>query len=156
LIAILSAVFFTILLVAGNPPNPMTIGWATFGHIWNRPVLTVLVRPVRYTFGKMETVTDFSICVLPDSLKKAVDFCGTRSGCDTDKFESTGLHPEKCITADSFFIAESVLHFECRTLHKHFLDPATLDPAIVKRYYPKKDFHMVYYGEILGIYGVTE
>jgi hypothetical protein len=65
-----------ILLVAGNPPNPMTIGWSTI----------------------------------------------------------------------------STIHFECRTVHKQFLDPSTLDPAIAKRYYPKKDFLMVCYGEILGIY----
>ncbi len=144
-----------ILLVAGDLPNPMTIGWATFGHIWNRPVLTVMVRPVRYTYEKMEAVTDFSVCVLPEHLKTALDLCGTRSGRDIDKLAAAGLHAEKCKSANAFFLAESILHFECRIIHKHLLDPSALNPAILKRYYPKNDFHMVYYGEILGIYGVT-
>jgi hypothetical protein len=33
-----------ILLVAGNPPNPMTIGWGTIGHIWSKQVINVMVR----------------------------------------------------------------------------------------------------------------
>ncbi len=141
-----------ILLVAGNPPNPMTIGWSTIGHIWNKEIMNVLVRPVRYTFQKMESSRDFSVCVLPDPYRKELNLCGTRSGCDTNKLELCNLHVEKCHLVDSFFISESAIHFECRTVHKHFLDPVTLDPEIIKRYYPQKDYHMVYYGEIVGIF----
>ena len=141
-----------ILLVAGDPPNPMTIGWATVGHIWSKQVMTVLVRPVRHTYSLMESVKDFSVCVLPDDHRRSLNFCGTRSGRDTDKIKACGFNVEKCLRADAFFIAESAVHFECRIIHKHALDPSTLDPAIIERYYPLKDFHMVYYGEILGIY----
>ncbi len=144
-----------ILLVAGDPPNPMTIGWATIGHIWHKQIMTVLVRPVRHTFSLMESVKNFSVCVLPEPYTKALNICGTKSGRDTDKIEACNFHLEKCSKIDSFLIAEATIHFECRIVHKHFLDPATLDPAIIKRYYPLKDFHMVYYGEILGIYRKT-
>ena len=141
-----------ILLVAGDPPNPMTIGWGTIGHIWNKQIMTVLVRPVRHTFNLMESVKDFSVCVLPNAFRKELNTCGTKSGRDVDKISTCNFNVEKCSKADSFFIAESTIHFECRILHKHLLDPATLDPKIIRRYYPLKDFHMVYYGEILGIY----
>ena len=141
-----------ILLVAGNPPNPMTIGWSTIGHIWNMQIMTVLVRPVRHTFNLMESGQDFSVCVLPDQYRKELNLCGTRSGRDINKLEVCNLHVERCSKVDSFFISESTIHFECRIVHKQFLDPATLDPAIRKRFYPKKDFHMVYYGEIIGIF----
>jgi flavin reductase (DIM6/NTAB) family NADH-FMN oxidoreductase RutF len=141
-----------ILLVAGDPPNPMTIGWATVGHIWGKQVMTVLVRPVRHTFSLMESVNDFSVCVLPDQYRKALSFCGTRSGREINKIEACNFKIEKCVRAASFYLAESVIHFECRIIHKHRLDPTTLDPAIMKKYYPQRDFHMVYYGEILGIY----
>ena len=142
-----------ILLVAGDPPNPMTIGWGTLGYIWHKQIITVMVRPTRYTFNLMENIKDFSVCVLPDQFGKELSLCGNHSGRDTDKLALCNLHPEKCVKADAFFLAESELHFECRMVHKHPLDPATLDPAIIKRYYPKRDFHTVYYGEILGIYG---
>lgn len=141
-----------ILLVAGDPPNPMTIGWSTIGHIWNKDIMNVLVRPVRYTFKLMEAGEDFSVCLLPDQYRKELNLCGTRSGRDINKLEVCNLHVEKCRQVNSFFISESIIHFECRTVHKHFLDPSTLDRGICKRYYPEKDFHMVYYGEILGIF----
>lgn len=141
-----------ILLVAGNPPNPMTIGWSTIGHIWNKPIMMVMVRPVRYTFQLMESAGGFSVCVMPDRYRKELNLCGTRSGRDINKLEVCNLHVEKCMSVNAFFISESAFHFECRIVHKHFLDPATLDPAIIKRYYPQKDYHMVYYGEIIGMY----
>ena len=145
-----------ILLVAGDPPNPMTIGWGTIGHIWNKRIFTLMVRPVRHTFTVMESVKDFSVCVLADQYRQQLNICGTKSGRDINKITVCNLGVEKCIKADSFYLAESNIHFECRIVHKHYLNPETLDPAIIKRYYPKKDFHMVYYGEILGIYRRNE
>ena len=141
-----------ILLVAGDLPNLMTIGWGTIGCIWGRPIMTVMVRPVRYTFGLMESAKDFSVCILPEKYNKELNLCGTQSGRDINKLEACKLNIEKCYNSDCSFISESVIHFECRIVHKHFLDPANLDPAIIKRYYPQKDYHMVYYGEIVGIY----
>ena len=141
-----------ILLVAGDPPNPMTIGWGTVGPIWNRQIMTVMVRPVRYTFGLMEQVKDFSVCVLPDGFAKELLLCGSKSGRNTDKIAACKFSMEKCATVDAFCIAESIIHFECTTVHKQVVDGATLDPAIVRRYYPARDFHTVYYGEIKGIF----
>ncbi len=141
-----------ILLVAGNPPNPMTIGWGMIGPIWGRTIFIVMVRPVRHTFSLMESVPDFSVCVLPEGFKKQLAICGTKSGRDTDKATVCGFHMERCEKIDAFYIAESAFHFECKTVHKHFLDPTTLDPAILNNYYPNRDFHMVYYGEIVGVY----
>jgi flavin reductase (DIM6/NTAB) family NADH-FMN oxidoreductase RutF len=141
-----------ILLVAGNPPNPMTIGWGTVGYIWNKPVITVMVRPVRYTFGLIESSRDFSVCLLPDPYKRELALCGTKSGREMDKLEACKLTIEPCIRVESFFISESIIHYECRIIHKHFIDPSNLDVVIDKRYYPGKDYHMVYYGEILGIF----
>jgi flavin reductase (DIM6/NTAB) family NADH-FMN oxidoreductase RutF len=141
-----------ILQVAGDPPNPMTIGWATAGYIWGKQIITVLVRPVRHTFSLMESVKDFSVCILPDEYRKSLHICGTRSGRDINKIEACNFTLEKCLGADAHFISEASVHIECRIVHKHFLDPETLDALIAKRYYPKRDFHMVYYGEVLGAY----
>ena len=33
------------LSVDGKRPNTMTIGWASIGYMWKKPVFTVLVRP---------------------------------------------------------------------------------------------------------------
>ena len=139
-----------ILLLAGDPPNPMTIGWATIGTIWHRPVMTVLVRPTRFTHHLMEDAKDFSVCVLPDRFKKHLAFCGTKSGRDHDKIKVCGFDMQPGIKISTPYIAQSAFHYECITIHKHTLDPETLPAEIQKRFYPKKDWHTVYYGEIVG------
>lgn len=141
-----------ILLVAGVPPNPMTIGWGSLGTIWSRPVFQVLVRPTRYTFGLLEESQAFTVNILPDTYKKEIELCGTHSGRDINKVETCGFTMAKGETITAFYIRESFIHYECRIIHKHRLDPATLHPAILEEYYRQRDFHTVYYGEVLGVY----
>lgn len=140
------------LLLAGTPPNPMTIGWGTLGIIWGKPVFQVYVRPTRYTFELMERSAEFTVNFFSGEYAKALAMCGSRSGRDTDKMFMSGLHAERGILIRSSYIHESLFHYECRIIHKHLVDPETLDRKIIKRYYPKKDFHMVYYGEIIGTF----
>jgi len=141
-----------VILLAGDPPNPMTIGWGTMGIIWHKPVLTVYVRPTRYTYGLIEKATDFTVCILPEPFAKQLAFCGTRSGREVNKIESCGFTLEKSALITTPYISQSSIHIECRIIHNHRLDPSTLDPEIINRFYPLKDFHMVYYGEILGVF----
>ena len=145
-----------ILLVAGDPPNLMTIGWSTIGTIWHRSIFTVMVRPTRYTFEKMEASRTFSVCIMPPDYKKQVAFCGVKSGRDVDKIAHCGFTMEKGIRIETPWIGESLIHYECRIIHKHRLDPFTLEEGIDRQFYPKKDYHMVYYGEILGVYSEEE
>jgi len=141
-----------VLIVAGDPPNPMTIGWGTLGVIWGMPVFTVLVRPTRYTFQLMESSPEFSVNVLPDEFSKQLSFCGTRSGRNIDKIKECGFTMLTGIEISTPFINEAIIHYECRMVEKNKLDPDTLDLQVIKRYYPLKDFHTVYYGEIVGVY----
>ncbi|MBD3174494.1 MAG: flavin reductase family protein [Armatimonadia bacterium] len=133
--------------------NTMTIGWATFGVIWGRPIAVVFVRPSRYTYEFMEATPDFTINVLPDTMGKALAFCGTRSGRDVDKFAECDLTlvPGREIRTPS--IEEASIVYECRTLHHNDLDPGSLDPSVRESYYPSGDFHRCYYGEIVACYG---
>lgn len=141
-----------IILLAGDPPNPMTIGWGTIGEIWHKPVFTVLVRPTRFTYSLMERAKDFTVCVLPEGYNKHLAICGSKSGRDMDKVRVCDFLLEKSHHVSTPFIGQSAIHYECRIIHKHRLDPATLDPAINSKYYQTLDWHMVYYGEILGVY----
>ena len=140
------------LLVTGDPPNPMTIGWATIGWVWGKPIMTVYVRPTRYTFGLIEKSTDFTVSVLPDEFHNEISLCGTKSGRDINKIRECGFILEQSAYVTAPFIAQSDMHYECRIIHTNKIDPYTLDPAIINRYYPLRDFHSVYYGEILGVF----
>lgn len=141
-----------IILLAGDPPNPMTIGWGTLGEIWHMPIFSVLVRPTRYTFGLMEKAKDFTVCVLPEGYEKHLALCGSKSGRDMDKIKVCGFTLAQSANVGTAFVTQSAFHYECRIVHKHRLDPAALDQAIDNKYYQTKDWHMVYYGQILGVF----
>jgi flavin reductase (DIM6/NTAB) family NADH-FMN oxidoreductase RutF len=141
-----------ILLVSGARGNPMAIGWGAIGSVWGRPVFVVLVRPSRYTFKFMEETKEFTVNVLADRYKGEITLCGTKSGREANKIEACGFTLEKGIFVGAPHIGEADVHYECRTVHKTSVINADLDGGIVKEYYPKGDYHRVYFGEILGVY----
>jgi flavin reductase (DIM6/NTAB) family NADH-FMN oxidoreductase RutF len=141
-----------VILLAGDPPNPMTIGWGTIGFIWGKLVFTVLVRPSRFTYSRMESSGEFTVNLLPDAFSRKLSLCGTKSGRDIDKMAKCGFRLEQGIHVNTSYIRESSIHFECRIIYKHDLLAETLDTGILKKYYPKQDLHRVYYGEIVGVF----
>ena len=66
--------------------NVMTIGWGTVGVVWGLPMFTVLVRPSRFTYQFIEDAGEFTVNVPSPDMRAFVDFCGTRSGRDVNKF----------------------------------------------------------------------
>lgn len=137
---------------AQGKPNVMTIGWGTIGSIWGRPVFLVLVRPSRYSYSRLEQNPDFTINVPPRELAAAAAHCGKVSGRDHDKFQEMGLTTVAGRQVRSPIIAECVVHYECRIVHRNDLAPATLPQAILDEYYPRDDYHRVYFGEIVACY----
>jgi flavin reductase (DIM6/NTAB) family NADH-FMN oxidoreductase RutF len=141
------------LLIAGRNGNPMTIGWGTIGIIWAKPVFTVLVRPSRFTHELIEESDEFSVNVLTEKYDGAIAICGTNSGRDMDKIERCGLTLEEGKHIAIPHIGESFLYYECKTIHKNNVVSASLDRSLRTAYYTKDDFHTIYFGEILGVYG---
>jgi len=45
---------------AGKAFNTMTIGWALIGYAWQKPILMVLVRTSRHTYGFIDKAADFT------------------------------------------------------------------------------------------------
>lgn len=136
----------------GGRPNAMTIGWATLGIIWGRPMCLVLVRPSRYTYGCIEATGDFTVNVPPLDLAEHVLFCGTKSGRDYDKFAECGFTAAPGREVKSPTIEECALCYECRTVHRNDVIPEQFAPEIVGEFYGAGDFHRVYYGQIVATY----
>lgn len=139
---------------AGEELNTMTIGWATIGVAWRKPVMMVMVRNSRHTFGLIEKAADFTVSVPTGDMKKEIAFCGTKSGRDVDKFTECRLKTEPGLRVASPIIRTPGIHFECRIVYKHAIDPTHLtreyDPI-----YPEKDYHTLYFGEIQACYEVN-
>jgi len=132
----------------------MVIGWGSIGIIWGRAIFTAFVRPSRHTYSLMEATEDFTVNVMSPEFKQAVSFWGKASGRDQDKWAKTGLLPTPSRHLRSPIVEQGILHFECRTVHRHDLVPANLAPEIGHAFYASGDHHKVYYGQILACYGI--
>lgn len=142
-------------LVTGEKSNPMTIGWAQFGVIWGKPVLTVLVRHSRYTHSLIESGR-FNVSVPAfGTMAEELKICGTLSGKDTDKLSRAGLKVVPSQTGGPGCIAECAYHFECKTLLKSEASIEDLREDLLSHYYSgddKGNYHTLYFGEILKAY----
>ena len=147
------------LLTAGvNEPgkyNMMTISWGSIGVMWGKPMVTVVVRPSRYTYEFMERHEDFTLSVFPDEYREQLTLCGTTSGRDTDKVSECGFSvvPSPCVTAPGFDEAELII--ECRKACVNDLIPAGFCADHIEPNYNGTDYHRFFMGEILSVHGVA-
>lgn len=133
--------------------NTMTVAWGSFGIMWNKPFAQVVVRPTRHTFEFTEEYDSFTLCVFPERYREALRLLGTKSGRDGDKIAESGLtvSASQKITAPSFEEAELIL--ECQKIYWDDFDPIQfIDQSIYDRY-PEKDYHRIYFGEVVRIEG---
>jgi len=133
--------------------NTMTVAWGSLGVMWSRPFAQVVVRPTRHTYQFMNQYDTFTLCAFPEAYRKALQITGTRSGRDGNKIAEAGLTPIVSTQVAAPGFAEADLIVECRKMYWQDMDPAHfLDPAIEK-HYPAKDYHRIYFGEVVAIYG---
>jgi len=138
------------LLVAGDQhPNPMTVSWGGFGTLWNRPVVTVYVRPTRHTYALINRCAEFTLNVLPEPMRAALDYCGSRSGRDYDKWSEAEITPEPSEAVSVPRVAGAELVLECRTLYTFDIDPKRFLEPSLEEHYPRKDYHRAFVGEVL-------
>ncbi|MHB0938123.1 MAG: flavin reductase family protein [Armatimonadota bacterium] len=145
-----------VLLVSGEMAgaNVMTISWGMFGIMWGKPVMMAMVRPTRHTWEFITQAPDFTVNWMDEAWTDALRLCGSKSGRDMDKFAAAGLTPSPASAVTSPVINESVLTLECRILYRHDLSPAQfLDPGLAGNY-PNKDYHGLFFGEIVAATGV--
>ena len=146
-----------LLLTAGDLAarhfNAMTVGWGSLGMMWGRPFAQVVVRPSRYTREFMEQYDTFTLCAFPEAYRQALNLLGTKSGRHGDKIAESGLTPIPSTQVAAPGYAQADLIVECRKIYWADFDPAHfLDPRIEKNY-PQKDYHRIYFGEIVAIWG---
>jgi flavin reductase (DIM6/NTAB) family NADH-FMN oxidoreductase RutF len=131
--------------------NTMTIGWATIGFCWRKPVFMVAVRDSRHTFSLIENAPDFTVSVPAEHMKDEIMYCGTKSGKDVDKFSALNLGTMDGRQVLSPVIDIAGTHFECRIVYKSAMNPGFMVTEFEKLY-PEKDYHTLYFGEIVACY----
>lgn len=94
-------------------PNIITVAWA--GTVCtNPPMLSISVRPERYSYHLIEAAGEFVVNLTTEQLVRATDFCGVRSGRDIDKFQEMHLTPLASKEISVPGIAESPVNIECK------------------------------------------
>lgn len=133
--------------------NTMTVGWGSLGVMWGRPFVQVVVRPTRYTYEFMEQYDTFTLCAFPEAYRQALQLLGTKSGRDGDKIAEAGLTPIASTLIPAPGFAEAGLIVECRKIYWQDMDPAHFLDLTIEKHYAKKDYHRIYFGEVVAING---
>jgi flavin reductase (DIM6/NTAB) family NADH-FMN oxidoreductase RutF len=145
------------LVTAGNQErgyNTMTASWGHLGSIWGHggglPTAVVYLRPQRYTKEFVDREELFTITVFPEEYKKALGYLGSHSGRDGDKVAVAGLTP--VFEGEYTYFAEAKLTLVCRKLYRGTIQPeGFMDQSFVEEYYPQRDFHDMYIGQIIKV-----
>lgn len=132
--------------------NVMAIGWASVGIVWGKPMFPVMVRPSRYTYEFIEDSGVFTVNVPGDDLRAWVGVCGTQSGRNVDKFGAYNMTVTRGQTVDAVTIDACPMVYECRVVYYDDVVSANLSAEIEGRAYKGRDYHRIYYGEILAAY----
>ena len=142
------------LITAGDAEkhNTMTASWGGLGYLWERNIATIFIRPQRYTYEFVERGGYYSLCFFGEEYRDALNLCGYKSGRDCDKPKAAGLTPN--FTEPAPYYEEASLVLLCRKLYHQDLEEALFaDSTIVEQFYPKRDLHRFYVGEIVKVLG---
>lgn len=158
----LPAVMVSVSDGKGND-NIITVAW-TGTVCTNPPMVSISVRPSRYSYQMIKDTGEFVINLTTEELAYATDYCGVRSGRDVDKFAEMNLTKEKAEYVKVPLIKESPVSIECRVKevkelgsHHMFLAEVLAVHADEEYMDEKEKFHLnkarplVYsHGEYLG------
>ena len=93
--------------------NIITVAWT--GIINSDPAMVYIsVRPTRYSYNIIKEQGEFVINLTNESLCKATDWCGVRSGSKYNKFKEMNLHKEEAYFVKCPMIKESPVSIECK------------------------------------------
>lgn len=95
--------------------NVFTVAWA--GTVCSDPAMvSISVRPERYSYHMIQETGEFVINLTTRELVFATDYCGVKSGRDTDKWKEMHLTPLPALKVAAPLVAQSPVNIECRVV----------------------------------------
>ena len=129
--------------------NTMAASWGAMGVMWGKNVVSVYIRPQRYTKEFVDAEECFTCSFFGEgNQREALGLLGKVSGRDVpDKISQAGLTPVE--VGGSVAFEEAELVFVCRKLYARELPPEDfVDPSCDELWYPNHDYHTMYMAEI--------
>ena len=97
-----------------NRPNIITLAEVYMPCIQDPLTMGLSINPKRYSNSLIRETKEFVVNIPTADLVRIVDYCGTVSGRDADKFEATKLTPEPAELVKPPSIKECPVNIECR------------------------------------------
>ena len=137
-----------ITAVKDGKANTMTASWGGMGIMWNKSVSFCVIRPVRYTYEFVEASDYYTLSFFPEEYRPALNLLGVKSGRDGDKISEANLTP---FDTDNNTISfkEADIIMVCKKLYYQDITPDNFVNGGLDSFYPKKDYHRMYFGEIV-------
>ena len=148
------------LVTAGTPDdfNTMTVSWGSFGCIWSpgknggaKQIVTVYIKPVRYTHSFLEKNEFFTVSFFPEKYRDDLKILGSRSGRDCDKLALTGLTAKPMADGKAVGFNESCSTIVCRKIYTQAMDINSIPADIIANYYETEAPHTMFIGEVMDI-----
>lgn len=133
----------------GDDFNTMTISWGEIGALWEQPVVTVYVKPCRYTYEFMESDDYFTVSFFPDTYRKDLAYLGRNSGRNEDKIAKTSLTVKNVANGITFNEAEITI--VAKKIYYDDLKLERIPDFAVKANYLSETPHRMYIGQIIEV-----
>ncbi len=140
------------LVTAGdiNHYNTMTISWGGLGTLWSKPVVTVYVKPVRYTWQFLNDNDYFTVSFYPEDCRKDLLTLGTKSGRDGNKVAETSLIAKACDN-DTVTFDKAEVTLLCKKIYQQDMIKENMPADVIKTYYETEAPHRMFVGEVIKV-----
>ena len=137
------------LVTGGNHEsfNSMTISWGSLGTLYGKDVITIYVRPDRYTHRFLEREDYFTVSFYDERYRKELAMFGTLSGQDVDKVEKSGFTP--LFLENGITYKEAKETFVLKKIYMDQFDIAKMDQKTASCYKEDMPYHYIIIGEVV-------
>lgn len=132
-----------------NNINIMITKWGTIGRMWNRDVFVLPVRKKKFSHELINKYRSFVVNIPTPEMMTKLQNCAKMSGHDVDKFKEFGFNPVPAKLVKSVGIGECSVQLECKVIYTAEMRASKLDPTIAKDMYIDREYHTLFFGEIV-------
>ena len=141
------------LLTAGNKEkfNSMTISWGSMGTLWHKPIVTIYVKPTRYTYEFLKESEYFTISFFGNEYQKMLSMMGSVSGRNIDKIKEAILTPK--YLENGIIFEEAKETFVCKKMYMDQMNKEKFPKEVLKLYERRNETeaHYLIIGELQNI-----
>ncbi|MCI8413277.1 MAG: flavin reductase family protein [Clostridia bacterium] len=133
-------------------PNIMTTHWGALGAFWHKQVFVLPVRAGKRSHEILAETGSFAVSVPTTDMRNEIMLCDTMSGYAVNKFEALHLHPKRARKIPAYVLGECGLILECKVVYTATAEDGSADDALKADMYNGKQYHTMFFGEIIDCY----